>query len=361
MGRFLIRQLASGSDVDSVEVDGSHGEGGGQILRTAAAFSVALRKPIHVTNIRLGREVPGLRQQHVSALEILRAVSGGRLEGCSIGSPEIAFYPGTGAGAPLFFDLKTAASITLVLQAVVPAVALSGGGLSLELVGGTDVPWSPTFDYFANVVCSAFSMVGIGFRAQALSRGYYPKGGGRVKVSIEKCGIPKELVLVDPPAAPRASIVSRCGSLPDHVARRQMESAVEVLTSMGVSVGETSYIKEQSASPGSSILVWDLTAGRAVGSDSIGARGKSAESVGAEAGERFASIVASRACVDSNLADMLAPVLSLAHRESLIRIPRSTTHLETSLHVARLFTSCSYSIESQGSSSVLRLTPESHG
>ena len=170
--------------MEAVEVDGSFGEGGGQILRTAAAFAIALHRPIHVTGIRAGRRVPGLRQQHVSALEILRAVSGGRRAGCSVGSSEISFQPGSGSETSLFFDLRTAASITLVLQAVVPAVALSGRRLSLELVGGTDVPWSPTFDYFATVVRHAFSMVGVGFSAETLSRGYYPRGGGRARVSI---------------------------------------------------------------------------------------------------------------------------------------------------------------------------------
>ncbi len=347
--------------MESVEVDGSYGEGGGQILRTAAAFAIALRKPIRVTNIRAGREVPGLRQQHVSALEILAAVSGGRLEGCRVGSQNIAFFPGASAGGSLFFDLKTAASITLVLQAVVPAVSLSGSALSLELVGGTDVPWSPTFDYFSNVVRHAFSMVGVVFRAEALSRGYYPKGGGRANVSIEGCGTPRALVMVDPQKSVRASVMSRCGSLPDHVARRQMESAAEALKSKGIPVVQSTFVREQSLSQGSSVVIWDLTMDKAIGSDSIGARGKSAESVGTEAGERFAGIVSSTACVDSNLADMLAPILSMAQGESQIRIPGPTKHLETNLHVARLFTSCSYSIEPQGASSVLRITPASRG
>jgi RNA 3'-phosphate cyclase len=345
--------------MERVEVDGSFGEGGGQILRTAAAFSIALRRPIHVSNIRAGREVPGLRQQHVSALEILRAVSCGKLEGCKVGSSEIAFEPGEGADDSLFFDLKTAASITLVLQAVVPAVSLSGRTLSLELVGGTDVPWSPTLDYVSTVLRGAFSALGIRFSIEVLSRGYYPRGGGRVKVAVEKCSLPESLTMVDAPAAVDASIVSRCCSLPEHVARRQMESAKAVLASKRMRVKESSFSKEESASPGSSILVWNSATGRIVGADSLGARGKSAETVGQEAAERFAAIAESKACVDSNLADMLAPVLCLARGESRLRIPAATKHLETSLHVAKLFTSCEYSIVSQGASSVVRISPVS--
>lgn len=344
-----------------MEVDGSFGEGGGQILRTSAAFAIALHRPIRVTKIRAGREVPGLRQQHVSALEILSTVSGGELVGCRVGSSEVTFNPGSGSGASLFFDLKTAASTTLVLQAVVPAVALSGRELSLELVGGTDVPWSPTFDYFANVVRHAFSMVGIRFHAEALSRGYYPRGGGRVKVSIEKSEPAKELVLVDPPPTAVASILSRCGSLPEHVAKRQLDAAARTLKARGIAAGRTAFSTESSSSPGSSIVLWDVTQGRIVGSDGIGARGKSAEVVGSEAAERFAEVIASGACVDPNLADMLAPLLAMAGGESRLRIHGPTKHLETNLHVARVFTSCEYAIDTLGTSSVLRIIPRPSG
>ncbi|MDV3243747.1 MAG: RNA 3'-terminal phosphate cyclase [Nitrososphaerales archaeon] len=338
-------------------MDGSYGEGGGQILRTAVAFSIALQRPIRVTNIRAGREVPGLRQQHASALEILRDVSRARLEGCHVGSTEIAFVPGTGGGGRLSFDMKTAASITLVLQAVVPAVALSRRELVLDLVGGTDVPWSPTFDYCVTVLRRGFAMIGIKFDAKASTRGYYPRGGGRVNVVVEACEEPKPLSLVDPGAKPKATVLSRCGSLPEHVARRQLESSVATLSSRGVAVGETISSLERSSSPGSSVLVYDTTGGRVAGSDAIGARGKAAELVGSQAAETFADTLDSGACIDSNLADMVAPVLAMAKGESHLRIPAPTAHLDTSLHVAEIFTGCDYRVDRQGSSSLLTITP----
>lgn len=343
--------------METLEVDGSYGEGGGQILRTAACFSIAVQKPIHVTRIRAGRETPGLRQQHASALEILRSVSGGTLEGCNLGSTEITFRPGRVVAGSLFFDLKTAASITLVLQAVIPAVALSGTGATFELVGGTDVPWSPTFDYFAVVVREAFSRIGLNFKAAALRRGYYPRGGGRVKVSVERGGPPKAIMLSYPPDMPRAMVVSRSGNLPEHVARRQLEAAAAALRSGGISVEKTEFSGEQSSSPGSSILVYELSAGRVAGSDGIGSRGKSSEKVGAEAAENFMRTTSLGASVDPNLADMIAPVLALAKHESKLRIPGMTKHIETSLHVAQLFTGCNYSVSADGPSSLLTISP----
>jgi RNA 3'-phosphate cyclase len=343
--------------VETVEVDGSYGEGGGQILRTAATFSIATRKPIHVARIREGREVPGLRQQHASALEILRSVSGGTLEGCSVGSTEITFRPGRAGPESLFFDLKTAASITLVLQAVVPAVALSAKRLSLELVGGTDVPWSPTLDYFGLVVREAFSRIGIDFRLAASTRGYYPKGGGRVKVSVERRGTLRALSLLDPPARASASVVSRCGSLPEHVARRQLEAASSALGTAGISLARTESSVEGSSSPGSSLLVYELGDDRIVVSDELGARGKSSEMVGSKSARGFVRTVSSGATVDANLADMLAPILALAPRESRFRIPGPTRHLEPSLHVAQLFTGCGYDIGTDGASPGLTISP----
>jgi RNA 3'-terminal phosphate cyclase (ATP) len=105
------------------------------------------------------------------------------------------------------------------------------------------------------------------------------------------------------------------------------------------------------------LLVYELSDGRVVGSDAIGERSKSAEMVGTEAAERFAGVVDSGACVDSNLADMLAPVLALARHESRLRIPRPTSHLETNLHVARLFTGCEFHVDTDGASSILAIIP----
>jgi len=343
--------------VDFLEVDGSFGEGGGQILRTAVAFSVALRRPVRVTKIRSGRDVPGLRQQHASALEILKEVSGGKLEGGSVGSTEIAFVPGEGGPTSLTFDLKTAASTTLVLQAVIPAAAFSGIELSLRLLGGTDVPWSPTFDYFATVVRSAFAKLGVRFTASASKRGYYPKGGGIVEVQVQPSREAKNLVMTSAKGRVEASLVSRCGGLPEHVAKRQLDSALAVLKARGVGVVSAGFHIEPSVSPGSSLLAYAPAEDRILGSDAIGARGRRAEEVGIQVAERLARIAESGACLDSNLADMVAPLLALAKLDSRVRIPEATRHLETSLHVARLFTGCDFRIDQEGASSVLTVEP----
>ena len=343
--------------MDFLEVDGSQGEGGGQILRTALAFSGIQSKPVRVTKIRAGRPIPGLKRQHVSAVEVLAEVFGGQTSGAKEGSSEVRFIPGPPRRGSLSFDMGTAASITLVLQALVPAVALAGSNLSIELIGGTDVPWSPTFDYFRDVVRQAFAAIGIRFEVSATKRGYYPRGGGKVNASIEpsKSVVPLDL-LVEPDLTD-VRVHSRCGDLPKHVAERQLTAAAEVLAKSSINVRESDVVVERTESPGSSVTIYSTAERFFLGSDAIGAKGKRAEEVGSDAGKRFVAIANSGACLDSNLADMLLPLLSLAPGPSRVKITEATTHLESSLNLARQFTSCSCSVEPYGKSSVVKITP----
>ena len=343
--------------MDTVEVDGSLGEGGGQILRTAAAFSTIFRRPVRVTRIRARRGVPGLKRQHASALMVLARAAGGRVEGAQEGSSEISYFPGEPRAESLTLDMGTAASITLVLQAVVPAVALSGGRLRLGLKGGTDVPWSPTFDYFAEVVRGAFRQVGVEFDAAAERRGYYPRGGGRVVATVEPSTGMKPLDLVSRGKLPGARVVSRCGGLPRRVAERQLSAASGHLEGAGIKVLAGEVAEEGSDSPGSSVLIYCAENDALLGADAIGEKGKPAERVGQEAAARFIAEVDSGACVDSNLSDMVIPLLSLAPSPSRVRVREVTPHLRSGLEIARQFTSFSWEVEPQPVGAVVRVNP----
>ena len=345
--------------MDAVEVDGSQGEGGGQILRTAVTFSVIGRVPVRVVKIRAGRGVPGLKRQHVSALRILASVFGGSVEGATEGSTTVSFVPGTPSLESYSVDMGTAASITLVLQAVVPAVALSGSSLSLTLTGGTDVPWSPTFDYFQSVVLRGYRAIGIEADADSPRRGYYPRGGGQVTASIRPCSRLTPLDLTVRSDVKGAVVTSRCGMLPRSVAERQAQAASEWLRRAGIKVEREEVSEEKSLSPGSSILVSSTGPGLYIGADAVGARGKRAEEVGSGAAGSFASILASGACLDANLADMLIPLLSFAHGRSQVMIPAVTPHLESGLHLAEQFTSCSWSARREGRGVLVGISPRS--
>jgi RNA 3'-phosphate cyclase len=343
--------------VNFTEVDGSQGEGGGQILRTAMAFSVILGIPVRVSNVRAGRPEPGLKRQHLSALRVFARVFGGEFSGGKEGSTEISFVPGTQKLESLSLDMRTAASITLVLQAVVPAAALTQRGLSLELVGGTDVPWSPTFDYFQNVARPAYGDIGIIFSMESQRRGYYPRGGGKVRVSVEpSTGMVPRILAAPMSGGVRA--ISRCASLPRHVAERQLRAAEGVLQEAGMPFIGGQVVEEDADSPGSTLLVWTAGPGTFLGSDSLGARDKPAEAVGVEAARKFVEDARTGASLDTNLADMIVPLLSLAPGPSSVTVPRVSSHLRTGLGLARQFTSCDYSVVDEGTHQVVKVMPK---
>jgi RNA 3'-phosphate cyclase len=343
--------------VEFLQVDGSQGEGGGQILRTAVFFSVVQNRPIVVSNIRAGRKEPGLKRQHVSALGVLAQVFGGVLTGAVEGSSEVRFAPGDSRADDLTVDMKTAASITLVLQAVVPAAAIKGRELSLHLTGGTDVPWSPTFDYFAIVAREAYARIGIEFKASDSRRGFYPRGGGRATAKVLPCQAIQPLDMIARSNIEEGRVISRCSRLSVRVAERQYSAAASVLSEGGLNPLAHEVVEDEADSPGSSILIYHSEVDALLGSDGLGARGKPAESVGKEAAERFVGAVRSGATLDSNIADMVLPLLSMADRPSRVAVPEVSSHLQTGLGLAKQFTGCEYSISKDGERWLVSVTP----
>lgn len=344
-----------------VRIDGSYGEGGGQILRSAIALSIITNKPIEVFNIRAKRPNPGLRAQHVAAINILADIFNARAENVSIGSSSIRFIPSKGINKEYArVDIGTAGSITLVLQALIPAVSISGNRLSIELVGGTDVKWSPSIDYVRYVLRQAYAMLGIRFNIEVKRRGYYPVGNGIVYAGIEPCYNLRSIELVSAPRI-EPSMVSVCSNLPKHVADRQIAGALAFLEGNGVRCKAYSSSIEPAESPGSSILVYATSDyGPFIGGDAVGEKGKRAEHVGREAAEKFIKSYSSNVTVDPYLADMLVLPLSLAKGKSIYIIDEVTEHLTTNLYVAGMITGCRYSISKVNGNSYM-LTIESEG
>lgn len=340
----------------AIRIDGSQGEGGGQILRTAISLAAVLGRPVEVTDIRSKRPNPGLRPSHLAAVKVVADLFGAKVENLQVGSQHVRFDPSGGRFAPgggegsVRVDIGTAGSIPLTLMAVVPAVSLSGNYLEIEITGGTDVKASPTIDYLRYVVAEAYRAIGIQFSLDVQRRGYYPKGGGVVKATIEPCRpspSPAEFLNgrrhnIEP------RIMSVCSQLPKHVAERQISSALLALEKRGVRCRNYTASFETASSPGTSTLVYSASdsGGPYIGGDSIGEIGKRAEQVGQEAAERFLESALAGAAVDPFLADMLVLPLSLAKGgTSRYRVARVTEHLKTNLQVAAALTGCKYRID----------------
>jgi len=170
--------------MDFLKIDGSYGEGGGQIVRSAVTLSCITKTPILIENIRKNRRVSGLRPQHITAVKLLSKICNAEVQGLNVGSTTIKFSPKNLENNILSEDIGTAGSISLILQALIPAGSISEKSLELSIIGGTDVPWSPTSNYTKYVLSEAYSRMGINFSMEITKRGYYPKGGGLVKVKI---------------------------------------------------------------------------------------------------------------------------------------------------------------------------------
>ncbi len=320
-----------------VEVDGSYGEGGGQILRTSAMLATIMGVEMRVSNIRIRRPSPGLKAQHIAAVRALVEITGGSADGLRIGSKDVEFRPGERMKRKVVLDVGTAGSITLILQALIPAVSLRGGESHMEITGGTDTKWSPSTTYLEKVALPAFELAGVKAKMEVIRRGYYPRGGGLVKVDISPAK-PVDSYSYGCPERYGPRIVSVYSKLPRHVGERQASSAAMVLERAGLDVVGTEVLEEPSISPGTSVLVYSAGDGpHFVGGDSIGERGVPAEKVGRRAARMFVAEVMRRSCVDVHLSDMLIPLLATQHGRFEFCTSELTSHMETNAYVTRRF------------------------
>ncbi|AEH24279.1 RNA 3'-terminal phosphate cyclase [Pyrococcus yayanosii] len=328
-----------------ITIDGSYGEGGGQILRTAVALSAITGTPVRIINIRANRLNPGLRPQHLHAILALKELSGARVKGASVGSRELEFHPGKLKGGKVRVPIKTAGSITLVLQALLPAAAFAEREVEFEITGGTDVPWSPPVDYLKNVTLFALDRMGLRAKLEIRRRGHYPKGGGLVVGQVEPWMEKKPLRVEKLGKVIGFEGISHATNLPAHVAERQARAARERLREFYDAPVEIATEVSRSLGPGSGIVVWAETDCLRLGGDALGERGKPAEKVGREAAEELLSQLEKGACVDKFLGDQLIPFLAFTGGE--IEVAEVTRHLVTNVWVVEKFFGKVFEVEGE--------------
>ncbi|MFX1560651.1 MAG: RNA 3'-terminal phosphate cyclase, partial [Promethearchaeota archaeon] len=244
-----------------MEIDGSYGEGGGQILRTAVSLSALTMKPIRVNNIRAGRPKPGLKRQHIAGIEVTGRIVNAEIKGLEVGSTVVEFIPRERSGGKISYDVGTAGSISLVLQASLPPAILSPETISFRLRGGTDVKWSPPVDYLNNVFARTLEILGPKVEISQKRRGHYPRGGGEVTCDVNPVDAIMPLERVQLGDINNAGGISHCVRLPGHIADRQASAAEEMILEkleMESDIIRESYSKEEDPhlGPGSGIVVW---------------------------------------------------------------------------------------------------------
>jgi RNA 3'-terminal phosphate cyclase (ATP) len=334
-----------------IEISGDLLEGGGQIVRTAIALSALMAKDVRINKIRDKRPNPGLQAQHVTAVKALASTCNAETEGLAQGSRELEFRPRDHASGHFKFDVGTAGSIPLILQALMPSATFAPSEVEFELIGGTDVRWSPSIDYVRLVVLPVLELMGYRALVKVHRRGHYPKGGGKVTMTVQPAHGLKSLTLIERGEPNGVEGISHCVKLPSHVAQRQASSAKEKLLAGGVgnvNIGVETYPPDQDPhfAPGSGItLIMKSSSGSIIGADAIGERGKPAERVGEEAAVKLLNEIRSNAPVDRHLGDILIPYVAVAEGRSEIHVSEITMHTLTNIKVAELIVGSRFDLQ----------------
>ncbi|MEE8167866.1 MAG: RNA 3'-terminal phosphate cyclase [Candidatus Hydrothermarchaeales archaeon] len=313
-----------------IHIDGSYGEGGGQILRSSIALSSLLGEPIRIDNIRVNRPKPGLAQQHLTGIEAMQRLTDAEIKGLKLGSTEVEFSPSSLHGGSYSIDIGTAGSISLVLQVVSLPCAFTDSAVELNIIGGTDVAWSPPIDYMKEVFYPSISKMGCRTNLEILKRGYYPRGGGRVNVRISPMKRLMPLDLTERGKFLKVMGVAHSLNLPEHIVKREAKAAKRVLKDYSCHI---SLEYGRGTSTGTGIVLWAFFENSILCASSLGKPGKPAEKVGEEAARSLLNEIEANASIDLHLGDQIIPYLALAEGESRIFVGELTNHLKTNIYV----------------------------
>lgn len=331
-----------------IEIDGSWGEGGGQILRTSLSLSCLLNTPFRIYNIRKSRKKPGLMPQHLLAVRASALISGAYVEGDKEGSTELTFIPKGIKTGQYFFDITTAGSVSLLAQCLLPALVFCEGRSTLTLMGGTHVPFSPVFQYISMVFIPILRRLGIDIEAEIESYGFYPRGGGRVRLRINGKKFKKQgfIEILDRGRILLAKGISGVANLPITIAQRQKEGFLRAFKEVSFPQTPEIELKEVN-SPGQGTFFFFLieAVGSISGFSSLGERGKRAEIVGEEVATECLDYLKTGAALDPHLADQIVLYLALLKESAGFSTSRITKHLLTNLWVIERFLGISYSVD----------------
>ncbi len=316
-----------------LHLDGSYGEGGGQIVRTSLSLAALLGREVRLDNIRAGRSKPGLKAQHVTGVRALAHITRAEVEGADLHSQALIFKPRAAQAGKFFFDVAektgSAGSVSLIAQTLLLPLLRAGDPSSLTIRGGTHVAWSPPAHYLMHVFGPALAEMGAEVGISLEKWGWYPRGGGEMHFTIKPAPHLKPVDWRTPPAADRFQGLSAASRLPEHVIARQARRLKERLGE-SLSVAE---VQAPAMNPGSFVFLW----GPRAGFSALGARGKPAEKVAEEAAQEYERFRLSQAAIDRHLADQILLYLALADGLSTFVTEEITLHLLTNLWVIEQF------------------------
>jgi len=343
--------------METVYIDGSTGEGGGQILRTSLSLSCITGKALHIENIRAVRRNPGLARQHLVCVEAACQVCDAKCQGATLASKVLDFQPGRVRGGNFHFDIGSAGSASLVIQTVLPALFLAEQPSTVVVTGGTHNPMAPPFDFLSETFLPAIAGAGFQSNCRLIKPGFFPAGGGKMTVSVQprQKNTSEMIDLCEPPEQPKIYARIYTAKLPAHIAQRQKrllsESVldlqdiehVEVTDSAGagncvmIRLCPRHFASQNRSSGGSRTAVFTA----------FGMKGKPSEQVVGEVVAQAKDFLASRAAIDHFLADQLLIYVALA-KGGCYTTNELSAHLRTNMEIIQKFLPVSFNVEHQG-------------
>ena len=300
---------------DLMEIDGSRWSGSGTIVRHAVAMASLLARPIRIRNIRARRGNPGLRPQHLKAVQACCALTGGSLENARVGSSEILYRPGRGIrGGDFRWDIGTAGSTTMMALCLLPVSLFASGPSRHVITGGLFQDFAPNAFHLQHVLCPLLARFGIRAAVRVEKPGYVPSGGGVLELTVERGIRLKPLRLIDPGAVTKGRGIALASHLREgRVAERMREAFLKAVAGKGwdpdIRIVEDTSAEQQ----GAAFAVWAVTQGGClIGADRAGKRGRSSEEIGRHVARCLLEDLGSGAAVDRFAADQLILFAALA-------------------------------------------------
>ena len=338
--------------IEIVKIDGSIFEGGGSIVRNAVALSALFQKPIEIFNIRANRENPGLRNQHAFAVKAIANLCDAQTEGVIVGSSKLKFYPGKIKGGEYEIDVKTAGSLTLLLQAILPVAACAPKATTLIMKGGTDVPMAPPIDYIKFVFLPMMEKLGLNVSLSVKRRGHYPKGGGLITCIIKPVTQmkPIQFKFNYPLKVEDINGFVHVIHLPLSIADRMVSSANEILQKQHYKI--TTIQKDcldssdkSSIGSGTGIILCAKTNyDTIIAGNGLGEKGLAAEKVGQLAATMLINQLQTGKPIDYHLADQLIIWMGISKFPSIIDTSQITLHALTNIEIIKKFSPAKFEI-----------------
>ena len=352
--------------METVFIDGSTGEGGGQILRTSLTLACITGKGLHIENIRAARRNPGLAKQHLSCVQAARQICNGQCKGAALSSRVLNFQPGPVQSGNFYFDIGSAGSASLVMQTVLPALFLADKPSTITVTGGTHNPLAPPFDFLCETFLPAIATAGFQGNCKLIKHGFFPAGGGKITFDVQPWQNNKnqQISLCEPSAVrnftiadtTRKSKVSNGASkqfqinariytakLPAHIAQRQQK----LLLQSKLNIENVKHIEvADSDGPGNCVMIRLCGNKGTTVFTAFGMRGKPSQEVVSEVVNFAKDFLASGAAVDRFLADQLLIYMGIS-KTGCYTTNELTTHLQTNMEIIKKFLPVDFSIDQQ--------------